>query len=149
MICDETDQTPALSSADQAESLPTENLFVPEPVYSASLDTFTCGVSWSPAGDSCAVATQTRLHVFAGVGGAVLLQPGECLHRGQNLPQHSLPAGGQTVCQPDTQVQYSTVQYSTVQYSTVQHSTCVSGSNSGSRSWLRSRVLPALQPIRG
>ena len=69
MICDETDQTPALSSADQAESLPTETLFVPEPVYSASLDTFTCGVSWSPAGDSCAVATHTRLHVFAGVGG--------------------------------------------------------------------------------
>jgi len=40
-------------------------LFVPECLFRAPLDSYTCGVRWSPQGETCAVATETRVHVFS------------------------------------------------------------------------------------
>ena len=60
-------------------------LFVPESLFRANLDSYTCGVKWSSLGDRFAVATERRVHVFndvlAGDSSSVSIKHAEgCYH---------------------------------------------------------------------
>ena len=60
-------------------------LFVPESLFRANLDSYTCGVKWSPLGERCAVATERRVHVFndvlAGDSSSISIKHAEvCYH---------------------------------------------------------------------
>ena len=52
------------SPAPEPETCETNQLFVPESLFRANLDSYTCGVKWNPLGDRIAVATERRIHVF-------------------------------------------------------------------------------------
>ena len=52
------------SPAPEPETCGTNQLFVPESLFRANLDSYTCGVKWNPLGDRIAVATERRIHVF-------------------------------------------------------------------------------------
>ena len=87
MICDDSDKISTSPQTDLEPPADTGELFVPEPISRASLDTYTCGVSWSHYGDSCAVATDTRVHIFpdvqdgdVGERSSVSIKQAECLY---------------------------------------------------------------------
>ena len=72
MICNETERVQTEESEKILRQSPEisetcEELFVPESLFRANLDSYTCGVKWSPQGEKVAVATETRVHVFSEV----------------------------------------------------------------------------------
>ena len=52
-----------LGQSPASETREIDQLFVPESLFRANLDSYSCGVKWSPLG-RCAVATERRVHVF-------------------------------------------------------------------------------------
>ena len=75
MICNETERiqitteesenncVKTLGQSPASETRDINQLFVPESLFRANLESYTCGVKWSPLG-RCAVATERRVHVF-------------------------------------------------------------------------------------
>ena len=72
------------SPAPEPETCETNQLFVPESLFRANLDSYTCGVKWSPLGDRVAVATERRVHVFndvlAGESSSISIKHAEGCH---------------------------------------------------------------------
>ena len=65
MTTEESDINPEKTLEQSPEvSEPGDQLFVPESLFRANLESYTCGVKWSPQGDRLAVATERRVHVF-------------------------------------------------------------------------------------
>ena len=66
-----------------SETREIDQLFVPESLFRANLDSYSCGVKWSPLG-RCAVATERRVHVFndilAGETSSISIKHAEVSH---------------------------------------------------------------------
>ena len=65
MTSEESEITPEKTLLEQSPASETDDqLFVPESLFRANLESYTCGVRWSPQGERLAVATERRVHVF-------------------------------------------------------------------------------------
>ena len=81
----ETNHEKPLEKAPVSNDTPeTDQLFVPQSLFRANLDSYTCGVKWSPLGDRVAVATERRVHVFndvlAGESSSISIKHAEGCH---------------------------------------------------------------------